>query len=253
MPSRADAKALVHPLAGLFTLNPLPLLSLEGFHVAWLRAGKLPLAAGVRSRWADVLLDLRARVEAEHKGHLRWDPYLQMNELERPEGARIISRNGSRWMPMLTAGVWPDRESPEPLNAQDFYNMVPGVPMREPYFHLMRVSAPSEAARLEAARAVAGTGALLLALVDEADAESDRNEVTERLRGDMTHDEMRSYPAYFPLFDIQSVTKTAPEVLDDLLKGVLLYLREDVSEHAALLISRVPLEMLFGENAAMLS
>ncbi|WP_158819334.1 hypothetical protein [Granulicella sp. S156] len=63
-------------------------------------------------------------------------------------------------MPMLTAGVWPDRESPEPLNAEDFYNLVPGVPMREPYFHLMRVSAPSEAARLEATRSVSNRQAI---------------------------------------------------------------------------------------------
>lgn len=245
MPVSPDRTAWEESLSALFVVEPLFTSPQDRLHAAWLRPSGFPTAPATRLEWANDLLALKLRVESENTEPLQWDTYVQMNQLERPAGPRLISSNGSRWMPMLTAGVWPDRVSPEPLNAEDFNNMMPGVPLREPYFHLMRISAQDRSVPLEAAHAMAGTGALLLVLRDEATSNQSRKQVSDFLRERMVHEEMRSYMAYLPLFDQQSLEHTPASVLSELLQGVSLYLREDTLTHSVLLVSRIALDILF--------
>ena len=235
-----------------FLIEPILLLpeGASGVEAAWLRPPTLPLAEEARPVWAETLLGLQARMERRRQGPLHLDVYLQMTQLERPAGPLTISRNGSKWMPTLTFGVWPDREPPAPLSKEDFFNLQPGVPMREPYFHLMRLSAPTAPARVEAATAMAGSGALLLTLAAQEAADRDRRTLSDTMREYVLEEELRHYPSYLPLLDASSLRHLSPEVLNRCLAGVEVYLREDLLEHAALLVSRVRLRDLFAKEKA---
>jgi hypothetical protein len=230
----------------ILQLDPILLRENEpGIEAAWLRLPKLPLETNLRGDLARILPVIHKRAAEVVRSRILQDVYIQMNQLERPAGALLISKNGSRWMPGPGLGVWPDREPPKPINEDDFKNLVPGQPMRVANHLVMRIGAPEESVRLEVIKEMAGTGALLQVLVNEEWGTTQRKEMSRHLEAGMTAEVFCGYPMYFPLLDAQSLTKMDSNDFEKCLPGILMYLREDVTENAVLIVSRIPFEKLF--------
>lgn len=110
----------------------------------------------------------------------------------------------------------------------------------------MRIYGDDNVVRLEVMREMTGTGALLITMSEE-DANADNaNVISSRLEALMRAETFRGYPMYFPLLDENSLRKMSREELESLLPGCLLYFREDTVENAALIVSRIRLDQLFG-------
>ena len=215
-----------------------------GMQAAWLRLESLPLDPALRPRLAKVVESLQERAAAVLREPVVADVYLQMTQLERPNGALLISQHASRWAPRLGLGVWPDREPPMPLSKEDFLSTLPGQQLREAGFHVRRIDADGAVAH-EVVGQMAGSGALLVQMAELDAGDSRRKQVSEYLEVHITADPFRGFPMYVPLLDAASLAKLTAAELETCLAGVFLYLREDLSERAVLLVSRLPLEELF--------
>ncbi|HEX3436269.1 MAG TPA: hypothetical protein VHT24_05830 [Pseudacidobacterium sp.] len=216
-----------------------------GVEAAWLRLTKLPLDKDLRGRLIEILDAIHAMVEKITQQHILYDVYLQMTQLERPSGALVISKNASRWTPGLGLGVWPDREPPQPLSKEDFFNTPPGQNIRQASFYVMSINNEEQAVRLEVINEMAGTGALLVTMMGENITPDHRTSISKRLEAYMTAETFRGYPMYFPLLDEKSLIKMRIEDFDAFLPECMVYFREDVLEKAVLIVSRIPLQKLF--------
>jgi hypothetical protein len=216
-----------------------------GLEAAWLRLAELPLEKDLRSKLVNILHAIHARVETITRQQILYDVYIQMAQLERPSGALLISKNASRWTPRIGLGVWPDREPPQPLSKEDFFNTPPDQKMRQTSFHVMRIDDQENTISLEVINEIAGTGALLVAMVEKDGNPGYGKNISSHLEAYMTAENFRGFPMYFPLLNAVSLEKMSREDLDACLPGIVLYIREDVTESAALIVSRIPLEKLF--------
>jgi hypothetical protein len=216
-----------------------------GVHAAWLRLPSLPLERERRPSLVEVLALMRQAVQKVSRQKVRQEVYLQMAQLERPGGSRLIGRNGSYWKPALGLGVWPDREAPRPLGEDDFKNLAPGQRLQETTFQVMHISAHDDAVRSEVIAEMAGTGALLTIFVADDWGVTQRDRISEHLESRMTEEAYQGYPFYFPLLDGTAISSLNKEDYDALLPDVVLYLREDIGEQAILIVSRIPFDGLF--------
>lgn len=230
-------------------LDPLSLRYEEsGVYAGWLRLPKLPLEQDYRHLLAETLTLIQKAAEQATRTKVVQDIYLQMTQLERPAGSRLISRNGSRWKPAPGLGVWPDREPPQPLNEDDYKKLGPGQTLRETTFQVMRICAAEEPIREEVISQMVGTGALLTILAAEGWGQSQQDVISERLEASMTADAFIGYPFYFPLLDVHSISHLRKEDFEALLPEVAVYIREDLDEKAVLIVSRIPLNVLFSAH-----
>lgn len=221
----------------------------SGVYAAWLRLPKLPLEQDHRPLLVKTLTSIQKAIEQATRKKIVEEIYLQMTELERPSGSLLISRNGSRWKPAVGLGVWPDREPPQPLNEDDYKRLSPGQTLRETTFQIMRICAREEDVRAEVIDRMAGTGALLTIMTGEDWGQAQQDDISKRLEASITADIFIGYPFYFPLLDATSLSSLHKEELEGLLSDIVFYCREDRNENAVLIVSRIPLEVLFPGSA----
>jgi hypothetical protein len=233
-------------IRNLIRFEPLSLdTERSGMYAGWLRLPKLPLDRDLRHLLIETLAFIREATEKSTRKKIIQDIYLQMTQLERPSGTQLISRNGSRWKPLFGMGVWPDREPPQPLNENDFKNLSPGQSPRETSYQIMHICASEEPIREEIITQMAGTGALLIALVGEEWGPMQQDAISQRLEASMTADAFIGYPVYFPLLDANSIRNLNKDDFDAFLPDVAVYLREDLAENALLFLSRISLYETF--------
>lgn len=230
----------------ILAIDPISLPEeMEGIEAAWLRLPRMPMEVERRPQLTELLYLLQRRIQDCQKEPVLLDIYLQMTQLERPTGSRLISKNGPRWRPEIGMGVWPDREAPRSMSEEDFKNLVPGQRLGETDWPVIRIGAEDEATRTEVLSALAGSGASLVLLVNKEWQETSRKAVSLHLREYITDDVLRSYPMFFPLLDGRSVMAANRKEYEACLPNVLVYLREDLTQRAFLVVSRVPFAAIF--------
>ena len=230
-------------------VEQLPIVDCEEEKLSALRIGyKFPLPPEERSRLASFLRGLRRWMEQKQKGQVRPEIFIQMTQLPRPGGAAILSRNGSRWMPGLAMGVWPDREPPRSMVKEDFTHRLPGEKFPTLDHEARRILAKGDGILLEVEEQMAGSGALLEIVAPEGWGKKEGRQVSAWLKERIVDDIYRSYPAFVPVLDATSLVHLSRKDREACLAGIDLYLREDLKDGSLLLISRT----LFEETLAMI-
>ena len=225
------------------------------FEAAWLRLPSIPLEVKERNTLRAIVRRLEESVRRRSKLPLTHEVYLQMTQIERPAGPLLLSRNGPRWLPSPGVGVWPDKAPPRSITARDLEVLIPGEKMAEFSHQVLRLNTRDERMRVEAIETLLGTGPVLCMLVPE-EWTAARRRISEGLEKGITEESFRGHPFYVPLLDEKSLKTLSPVQLSTCLDGVMFYLREDIAEHAVLLISRVSFEMLeerMSESAPLLT
>jgi hypothetical protein len=217
------------------------------FEAAWIRLPSLPLVAAKRAILREAVRSMQALVSRARKQSLVHEVYVQMTQVERPAGPLLLSKNGSLWMPSPAVGVWPDKAPPRSMTVRDFELLVPGEELAPVSHQLLRLNVRDEARRVEALDTMSGTGAMLWMLVPE-DWDEARQRVSTWLEKRMTEESFRGHPFYTPLLDADSLVTMSTQELTACLDGVALYFREDLAEHAVLVISSRPFKTLLEEQ-----
>jgi hypothetical protein len=195
-----------------------------------------------------LLKTLRHHLQKKSTTTVRPEIFIQTTQLPRPGGAEILSKKASRWMPGLAMGVWPDREPPRSMVKQDFTHRLPGQKFPTLAHEARKILAKDERILLEVEEQMAGSGALLEVLAPEGWAAKEGKQVAGWLKDRIVDDAYRSYPAYVPLFDAESLTRLSYKDREACLAGIEVYLREDKANNSLLILSRTS----FDETIAMM-
>jgi hypothetical protein len=214
----------------------------EGLSAVRLHGHGFPMQAEDKPQLIALLKELRHSVQKRHSDKMRLELFIQMPQLPRPEGAELLSKNGSRWMPGLAMGVWPDREPPRTLTKEDFTHRLPGQKLPVLAYEARKILAKDEAIRLEIEEQMVGSGALLEIIAPEGWSKSEGRQVEAWLKGKVIDDSYRNYPSYVPLLDAKSLAHLSPQDREACLAGITLYLREDLTDQSILIISRTSFE-----------
>lgn len=169
--------------------------------------------------------------------------FLQLTDMNRPEGPKRISKNASRWMVEMGMGIWPDREPPAFFKKEDFTEIKPGEAPRNLMHQIMRVGADAPD-RIHAVEGMAGLGAVLQMFVKE-DWQSLQREMVNTLSAPITEELFLGFPFYVPLIEKKALGNKYASELKKWLCGASVYLREDVQDKCILIVSAIPLEKTF--------
>jgi hypothetical protein len=224
-------------------IEQLPIVECEeGFSAVRLHGHRFPMQKEDKPQLMALLQKLRHSVQKRHSDNMRLEMFIQMPQLPRPDGAELLSRNGPRWMPGLAMGVWPDREPPRTLTKEDFTHRLPGQKLPVLAYEARKILTKDEAIRLEVEEQMVGSGALLEMIVPEGWGRSEGRQVEEWLKNRIVDDSYRNYPSYVPLLEAKTLGHLSPQAREACLAGIDLYLREDLTDHSILIISRTSFE-----------
>ena len=216
------------------------------FEAIWLRLPSKGLEQDERDALREIVHRIEEHVRQKSQLSLTHEVYVQMTQIERPVGPLLLSKNSSRWMPSPGVGVWPDKEPPRSITPRDFQVLLPGEKMAEFSHQVQRLNTRDERMRIEAIDTLLGMGPVLFMLVSAEWAAAGRR-ISARLETRITDESFRGHPFYVPLLDEKSLITLSPVELSGYLEGVTLYLREDSSRQAILIISRIPFSALFDD------
>lgn len=194
-----------------------------------IEVGGYPVGGDISSKVNPFLTTL---IGAASTGPMTDDVFLQTEYLK--NGRDRFDPHIAEWMPESGLGVWPDRAAPELWKLTDIFRMATGE--RVPLINRVdRLTADSQSNQA-AFHALLGSG-MVMAIVhsDSTDDLLKRYEDTFLPR--INEPNLRIFPFYVPLLDLNSLHNRKAEELRDWLGGARLYLRESPSDRAVLVIT----------------
>lgn len=224
-------------------IEQLPIVDSEGEKLSALRIGcRFPMLPEQRAILLEMLQGIHRWLDRRSAQRSHREVIIQMNQLPRPGGADILSRNSSSWKPGLAIGVWPDREPPRSLTKQDFTHRLPGQKLPTTADEARRILSKSRDVLQEVEDQMAGSGALLEIVAGESWPQIDGRQISAWLKNRIVDEVYRAYSFYVPMLDSRTLVHLSKADREICLAGIDLYLREDLEDECIFLIARMPFE-----------
>ncbi len=184
---------------------------------------------------------------------LEHEVFLQTWKLSPANGAGLVSENAALWQPEIGLGVWPDREPPKAWSKTIMMDAVAatfrGDEPEKPFYKLFRLAGDTDK-RVEASATMRGLGV--------------EGQTFSRLNGEMllkrskelfvpaiTDERFKKEKFYLPLVDRKTIRSAgSAERLSLALCGIDVYIRESAEDQGILILSKIPLKLLFDQVRA---
>jgi hypothetical protein len=212
------------------------------FAAVQVHAGKFPVDPRLLPA---IRLFLGNLVQAASTGGLTGDVFLQHQYL--PNAKDEFMSHLQAWTPLSGLGVWPDRPPPELWKTADMFRMAKGEDVPLMYRVLQVNGGPQSGA--EAWDTLLGSG-MVMELVHSGLIDSLLNAYKAIYLPDIKTPNLRIFPFYVPLLDVNSVRDRPAEELSKWLGGVRLYIRESPEDKSILLLSDLAIEPLLVKAGA---
>ena len=188
---------------------------------------------------------LNGLVQAASAGGLTSDVFLQHQY--RPYAKEEFAKRLQVWAPVSGLGVWPNRPPPELWKTSDIFRMAKGEDVPLMYRVLQLNGGPRSGA--DAWDALLGSG-MVMRLVHSGAIGSLLQAYKEIYLPRIKTPNLRIFPFYVPLMDVNSVRDRDGEELHRWLAGIRMYIRESPEDKSILLLSDLGLAPLLAEAGA---
>ena len=222
------------------------------WQIAQIPIGKFPIAI-------DQLDTVRAyfRAFAEvvaQTGSRHSQVFLQTWKLDAQTSGAVLNAHMKQWRPEMGLGVWPDRKPPQGWTETSFVDAA-AAKFRgdEPELNVHRlIRLTALDIEPEVAEQLRGSGTLVETFScykPQPLLEISRRHALKRISEQQYRDEK----FYLPLLDMRSIAASrTPEQLGQWLDGIDVYVRESAEDQSILILSRLPLALLFEQAQQLL-
>ena len=152
-----------------------------------------------------------------------------------------------QWRPQSGLGIWPDRPPPRLWETTDMFRMARGE--RIPLMYRVLRLAGDQRTATDAFNRMMGTGTVMT-ISHAGSIESLLKQYKETFLPNITQPNLRIFPFYVPLLDIQSVRNRKAVELSKWLGPARLYLRESPQDGGVLTVTNLDIEPLLAHSGA---
>ena len=212
------------------------------YYAVQIQIDHFPLPVDISPKVRALLINL---IRVASTDGLTSDVFLQNEYLA--NGKDQFNRHISEWSPESGLGVWPDRPPPELWKTSDVFRMARGqrVPLM---YRVYRLKASSQASA-QAFEIMLDSG-MVIELLHQGSTEDLLKQYKDTYLPGIKEPNLRIFPFYVPLLDLNSLRNRKAEDLSRWLGGAHLYLRESPPDHAILIVADADLGPLLKQAGA---